>query len=91
MILENIKAEHRKRVHIINHEGKYSHCQNGKEENLKVGMHKSCRKGAKEQMIFMEKIYLFLFPYISPPELVVKCIVTEQENSTNQTRNRNDF
>lgn len=95
MILENIKAEHRKRVHIITHEGKCSHCQRGKEDNLKVYMHKSCRKGAKEHMIFMLHkhmfMYLFLIPYTSPPKLIVKWIVTEKENVTNQTRNRNDF
>ena len=70
MILENIKAEHKKRVHIIKHKGKCSYCQRGKEKNLKVDMHKSCRKGAKEHIIFMKKIYLFLFPYTPSPRSI---------------------
>ena len=61
MILENIKTELRKGVHIINHEGKCSHCQRGKEGNLKVDTHKDHRKGEKEQRTFLKKIYFSYF------------------------------
>lgn len=60
MILENIKAEVRKIVHIINPEGICSHHKRGKEENLKVDMYRSHKRRKRTNDIYKEDTFILI-------------------------------